>query len=146
KHGRPTGIPPQPTQAYGRETATDDPVLEYAKQQSDLALEYLEDQMKKGEVDQALLDRLGWTEADLAEFVRRWEAMRRAAETASSAPQARRYREILKSLGLRPQQTSLEGGTSEDDVRGMHSGGQTAPPAGWDDAFRAYLKSLGRVQ
>ncbi|GAB6164727.1 circumsporozoite protein- membrane associated protein [Thermostilla marina] len=145
-HGRPTGIPPQSPRAYGRETATDDPILEYAKQQSDLALEYLEDRMKKGEVDQELLDRLGWTEADLAEFVRRWQAMRRAAETAADDTQARRYREILKSLGLRPQQTSIESDTADDALRGMHSGSQTAPPAGWDDAFRAYLKSLGRVQ
>lgn len=60
----------------------DAPKLQYAEQATNLALEYLEDALKK-KADPRLLNELGWTEAQLREFLARWQKMRQSAESGN---------------------------------------------------------------
>ena len=66
--------PPTPGAAAG---AGEDPNLEFARKQTDLALEYLRDQMAKDK--SSLLEQLGWSREDAEGFLRRWDEMKRAA-------------------------------------------------------------------
>ena len=128
------------------ESGGDDPNLQYAREATDLALEYLRDQQTQS--DQELLDRLGWTKEDIQKFVSRWEQMKReAARQDDRGQQARRQLDdALRSLGIRPAPDRLRQGSGmEDGLRGVRqSGRNTRPPAEYRDQYDAYLRSTAR--
>ena len=65
---------------------TDDKAnLEYSKRATDLALEHLRHQLKDGQPDQDLLDRLGWSKDDLQKMLARWEKMQARSSAARGA-------------------------------------------------------------
>ena len=59
------------------------PNLEYSRNATDLALEYLKDQMNKENPDKKLLEDLKWSREDAARFVAKWEKMKRDAQAAA---------------------------------------------------------------
>ena len=92
--GQPTGggkpgvqsddtTPPEPV-----DTAAEEANLDYARRQTDLALEHLRDQVAKDRTE--LLDRLGWTKDDAQRFLDRWEQMKQAAAKQGAAGEAAR--------------------------------------------------------
>ena len=106
-----------------------DPIKEYADKATDLALEYLEDQLQQSEPDQQLLDRLGWSRDELARFVRRWQKMKADARQSGLGGDSSREEldDALRSLGLRPSGTSLKaGGVETDNLRKTEPSGRTA--------------------
>ena len=95
--------------------------LDYARHATDLALAHLKDELKKDHPDPELLKRLGWTRKDLENFVKRWEQMRKQAQTPGEQGTAAQQEldETLRSLGLRPRATSQRGSTQRgDNARG----------------------------
>lgn len=122
-----------------------DPIKEYADKATDLALEYLEDQLQQSEPDQQLLDRLGWSRDELARFVRRWQKMK--ADARQSGPGGDSSREelddALRSLGLRPSGTSLKAGGVETDNLRKTEAIRSDPPPAWREQFREYTRSVG---
>ncbi len=149
--GNPTagGAPGQEHTDGGSEEgpgSADDPNLEYSRKQTELALEYLEDQLAKEKPDQRLLDRLGWTREDLKEFVDRWQQMKRAAaeEGPRAADAKQNLDDALRSLGLRPRGTQLEGGTVTKDASRKLDSRRYDPPAQWVDQVRAYSRGVNR--
>ena len=81
----------------------DEANLEDRLKATDLVLKKLQDDLRRGEADQQLLDRLGWTEKDLQRFVDRTRQKLAEPPSESAAEQARRrqFEEMLKSLDLR---------------------------------------------
>ncbi len=127
------------------EPGGDDPNKKYAEEQTDLALQYLRDQLAKQQPDQDLLDRLGWTPEDLARFTRRWEQMKRAAAQKSARGEAARKRldDALKSLGLRPWGTELRrGGTRTERLKDVRESRRLEPPPEWQELLRAYSRGV----
>lgn len=118
--------------------------LDYAKNATDLVLEYLKDQ--KDNPDQELLDDLGWSKDDLQRFLARWaDAKREAADN----PQAQRdLDESLRSLGLRAGQDKVRRAeVRNDNNRGLGDVGPTSgPPAKYLDQFRAFKKGAARAK
>lgn len=132
-----------------RDTPVDDPNLEFARRQTELVLGYLEDQLAKQNPDQEMLDQLGWSRQDAAEFLQRWQEMKKLAqEPTPQGQQARRQlNELLKSLGLKPKTTELTGSSQhEDELQGLEAGRDVPPPPQWREYFQEYLKSLGGTQ
>jgi len=130
----------------GEEPGEDAFNKDYAQKQTDLALEYLKDQLAKEKPDQDLLEALGgWTREDLADFARRWEAMKRAAEGDSPrAQQARReLDEALRSLGLHGRRSQIDTKRPDDALRGMYRSRRIAPPPGWEEQIDAYRRGIG---
>jgi hypothetical protein len=125
------------------EPGGDDPNVRYTQKATDLAIQYLKDQQDKP--DQELLDRLGWTKADIQRFIERWERMKgeaaRPGEQGSAA--RRKLDEALRSLGLSAGPSRLRRGQAgSDHVRGMRQSGQrTSPPAEYREQYEAYLRS-----
>jgi hypothetical protein len=139
---RPPEVPWKP----GEEVA-DEANLQYARKATELALAHLKDELAKGEPDRELLDRLGWTRADLENFVKRWEQMRSQAEApGDKGAQARRQLdETLRSLGLRPRATSLRRNDARDDtVQGMKESRRTTAPPEYAEQTKAYTQGTAR--
>lgn len=150
--GNPTGggLPgqgePVPPQKSSRPDSADEPIVEYARRQTDLALRYLEEELAKSTPDPELLERLGWTREEMERFAQRWRELRKLAEVPTAdTNSAKQFREVLKSLGLRPQGTELRSGRGAvDSQRGLGTPRQTAPPPQWSEQYREYLKALGK--
>ncbi|MCX7428991.1 MAG: hypothetical protein NTW96_25615, partial [Planctomycetia bacterium] len=121
----------------------------FAEKQTDLALDYLKDQLAKEKPDPELLDALGgWSREDLEKFAQRWEAMKRAAVGQDDQSKAARAKldDALRSLGLRNSKAAIGSDTKSDTQRGMHESRRIAPPPGWEEQIRAYRRSLGRQE
>jgi hypothetical protein len=120
----------------------DEANLEYARRATDLVLENLKDQQDGP--NRELLDDLGWTEKELADFIKRWQQLKRAA--AEDKVGERELNETLRSLGLRPSRDRVRQGTTKDDaVRGLRdAGSRSAPPPGYEDLINAFKKGAAR--
>jgi hypothetical protein len=152
--GTPTGgggqtgasdAPPPP--ASGSAPEADEANLEYARKQTDLVLQNLADQLKRRQVDQQLLDQLGWTEQDLRKFVERWQERVKAAEadTPAADPARRELDEALRSLGLRRgplRQDSLP----KDQQRDLREGYRGSVPLEYQERLRAYSEGVSRAR
>ncbi|NUQ65440.1 MAG: hypothetical protein HUU20_23475, partial [Pirellulales bacterium] len=124
----------------------DDPNLEYANKQTELALEHLKDQLAKENPE--LLDRLGWDRKQAEDFIRNWEKMQREAGRPDDQGRAaqRDLKDALRSLDLRPRRTELQGGRSTTDpLQNLRESRRFDPPPEWAEMFRAYTKGLGEV-
>ena len=141
--GQPGQANPQEHTAHGDVPPGEQPNLDYTREATDLVLDYLKDQEQSA--DEQLLQELNWTPEQMAEFRRRWEALKSQAQEDPRA--ARELTEALRSLGLRrPQQTvrSVQTqGNSTGTVTNPGSHGQ--PPAKYAEQFRAFRKGTSRV-
>ena len=123
-------------------TPSEDPNLDYSRQATDLALEYLQDHQN----DTELLDELGWTREEMDAFVRRWQDMRAKARGASREAESaqRELDDQLRGLGLQPPDGRVQRHQiQKDSLRRLRqaSGNQTVP-AEYRDQYRAFLRSV----
>jgi hypothetical protein len=121
--------------------------LEYARKATDLALAHLKDELAKDRPDPELLNRLGWTRNDLEKFVKRWEQLRGPARTGgeSDASAKRELDEALRSLGLRPRATSMQGNAGRDDKsQGYKESRRTSPPPEYAEQYKAYTQGTAK--
>ncbi len=123
-----------------------DPVdLEYTKAATDLVLDYLDE--TRTDPDPDLLQRLKWTEQDLRRFRERWQNVKPVDEgPRSGAASPSEIEEALRSLGMRPPQTTQSSRRdSADALRGLRDSGNRRPaPADVRDAFDAFRRGIGR--
>jgi hypothetical protein len=96
--------------------------LEYARKASNLLLKRLKKQLERGEIDQQLLDEMGWKDIDdVRNFTNTLEEnLRNTGDDTSDAGRARRLRfeELLKSLDTgRGTERRQGGGNPERRVR-----------------------------
>ncbi len=132
--------------AEAKESTADEANLEYARRQTELALEHLRDQMAKDKP--RLLDRLGWTKEDARRFLERWEGMKRAAAEKGEASDAarRQFKDALQSLGLRPRGTELQHGGVREQPQDARDTRRVGPPPDWADQFRAYSRGIAEPE
>lgn len=131
----PQARPPQP------EPGGDAANRDFADRATDLVLDRLKDQLKKGQPDEGLLDKLQWTKQDLERFVNRWDQMKAAAKQSGATGKKAQTEldQALKSLGLRPRGTKLGAGQSrQDDVRGNRDSRRSEPPAEYAEQYRQF--------
>ena len=116
--------------------------LDYTRRATDMVLDYLKDQQDNP--DEELLDELGWTEKELADFLQRWQQLKQAA--AEDKAGQRELNETLRSLGLRQtRDRSRQGAAKSDDVRGLRdSGSQSPAPSGYQKLIDAFKKGAAR--
>jgi uncharacterized protein involved in exopolysaccharide biosynthesis len=130
-------------EAPRREPGADDANLQYARQQTDLVLDYLQDQLDRGGVDQELKDRFGWTDQQFADFVRRYGDLHQRAKAADDQGRAARQEldEALRSLGLRrPSEQVRTGRPQTDKAEGLQQSGRSRPPLEYQEQFEAFRK------
>jgi len=147
--GTPEGDPVEPPDEPRVEPTDDKANLEYAKRATDLALDHLRNQLKDGEPDQELLDRLGWSKEDLQKLLARWEKLEREAK--QPGPQSDKAKENLQeaisSLGLkRPTRIKRDAGRADDAARGLRDAARSAPPPEYADDYEAFKRSTSRAK
>ena len=138
----PASRPTLRAQPLPKQPAADEANLDYARKQTDLALEHLREQTARDNSE--LLDELGWSRQDAARFLERWEQMKRAAGQQGAEGQAAKksLQEAIKSLGLRPHGTQLQGQRAGDQLRSLRDAGRFDPPAEWAEQVREYSRGV----
>ncbi|MEO1497555.1 MAG: hypothetical protein AAFV43_10435 [Planctomycetota bacterium] len=119
----------------------DEANLDYARQQTELTLDKLADQLANGEADRELLDKLGWSEQDLRRFVDRWRGRQRRA--ARSQDGAAELDSALRSLGLRPDGPTAGPAARDDTLRDLREGVRTPAPPALRERLRYYNRGVG---
>jgi hypothetical protein len=140
--GNDTGEPAPPRPPSAEDQAADAANLEYARKATEMVLRRLKDEQHNP--DPELLDKLGWTREDLAEFLRRWENLEKSATETPSGK--RELDEALKSLGLRdPANRRRAGGKTSDNQRDLRdSGNRSVAPPKYREMFDAFRKGAAR--
>lgn len=127
------------------ETTPDEVDLEAARKATDLVLERLEDQLEKNELDEELLERLGWKREDVERFVKRWEELRSKAEDPASPEGAKRFDDTLRQLGASGSGTVLDANENKPtEQKQLRESFRSTPPADYAEQYRAYTQGLSR--
>ncbi|MCA9262201.1 MAG: hypothetical protein KDA60_00070 [Planctomycetales bacterium] len=117
--------------------------LDYARQATDLVLDYLKHEQNRQ--DDELRERLGWTPAEMEEFVKRWQQLRRDAARDDRVGRDANHElnDALRSLGLIPEQDRVRrAGSRQDNVSGVRDAGtRSEPPSKYREQWQRYLKS-----
>lgn len=118
--------------------------LEYARESTDLVLEYLKDQKRKPNPE--LLEKLGWKQGDVDNFLRRWAQMKRDAQGSGSGAQKSKSKldEILQGMGLRPPaaETRQVDAATDQQRNNRNTGRKQKIPKDLLDPFRAFQRGL----
>jgi len=122
----------------------DEANLDYARQQTNLVLEGLDQQLAKKQVDRELLKNLGWTEAELQQFIDRWKNLKdRAAGQGEDAADAKQeLDEALGSLGSRDNGPLRFKGKAKADELRANDALRVKPPSEYADRVREYTKGI----
>ena len=125
----------------------DDANDEFTKEAANLVLKRLKKELERGEVDQELLDELGWTPEQMKKFV---ERMQKEIEDKpdDNSPQAkarqRQFDEMLKNLNL-TSKTQRRDDTNKEKQTGEGIGPvRRPPPAEYRQMFEGYTKSVSK--
>ncbi|MGD0384161.1 MAG: hypothetical protein ABSA77_11610, partial [Thermoguttaceae bacterium] len=135
--------PDAAAESESRPSAADAVNLDYARKQTILALEHLEDQLAKDRPE--LLERLGWTREQAQRFIDRWQQLSDAADEKGPRGEAAKKQldDALKSLGLRPGTTVIKhGGAKTDQIQDLRDSGRFKPPLEWAEQFREYTRGV----
>ena len=136
------GVPDQkPFEPAG--TQAEAPNKEYAERATDLALESLQEQMAKCQVDPELLEKLNWSQDDMQKFIDRWQQLKRDA--AKQGPQGDAARKQLDNtmerLGAARRGLTINSReNAPDKVQRLREGRGSKPPAEYREQFEAYTE------
>lgn len=133
-------------QGAGAESA-DEADLEAAKKATNLVLRKLEDEISRGEVDQKLLEELGWTEEQIRRFTERLKKSlepRELPDDAAARARQRQFEETLKSLNFQSRGTKRSGETIKKRATEEVGPRRTAPPAEYREYYEAFTRSLSK--
>ena len=126
------------------EEKADEANLDFARRQTNLVLESLDQQLGKKQVDQNLLKNLGWTEQELQQFVNRWKDLksRAASEGDKGGEASAELDDALRSLGLRKQEPTRANVQSKADKLQVNDSYRSRAPLEYADRVRAYSKNV----
>jgi hypothetical protein len=122
--------------------------LEAARKATNLVLQRLKSQLERGEVDQDLMDELGWKDKkDVERFVKYLEkGLSQPEDDNSPESQARRmqFEETLKSMDL-GSETQRRSGSVGQERTIEQVGAKTAPvPREYQRVWESYTRSLSK--
>ncbi|NOY43090.1 MAG: hypothetical protein GXP26_14805 [Planctomycetes bacterium] len=143
-----TGSDSMPPPA-GETQPGDEANLDYAQKQTDLILDKLDDQMKKKQVDEGLLEKLGWSQDELRRFVDRWKNLKSEADgKGADAEEAQQeLSDTLRSLGLgRKRRTGFQAKTAKDLFRDLQDAPRVRTPLEYQDRLRGYIKGTATAE
>ncbi|MDO4583137.1 MAG: hypothetical protein Q4D62_03435 [Planctomycetia bacterium] len=123
------------------ENTADQANAEYARQQTLLALNHLQDMLARG--DETLLKQLGWSREEAMAFLQKWRQIHQTAEGKNlSTQQQRQLERTFRSLGLSPRR-ELEREAQQDQRKVfLHNTLQTPPPEKWRETLEAYSRGI----
>jgi len=137
--------PPPPA---GETQPGDQANLDYARRQTDLILDRLDEQLKKQDVDKSLLEKLGWTQDELRRFVDRWKNLKAQADDKTDLPDAnQQLSDALRSLGLgRNRRTGYQSNITKDKLRDLRDAYRGRVPLEYQEQVNRYIKGTATAQ
>ena len=123
--------------------------LDYARRQTDLILDRLDDELRKHQVDPQLLKKLGWSEDELRRFVARWKNLEaQAVGNSAEADSARQELDNkLRSLGLgRNRRSGFQAKVAKDKLRDLQEAYHGRTPLEYVQQVRAYVKGTAAAK
>ena len=117
--------------------------LEFARQQTVLALDHLRDALDRD--DDSLLEYLGWTREEARQFLKEWEKLNQdLTNPRLSEQQIRERQDAFRSLGITPRTIQYKDRTEKENVRPSARGGRKVEaPEAWREQFEAYSRGVG---
>ena len=131
-------------EASVKEEAAD---IDHAKKATDLALKQLEDELKRGKVDEELLKELGWSEEKMKQFAKRMRKQLNKvgkADDIASKAREQQFIEMLKTLDTTKGAESRKG--KNENIKNLkgYSDRRLPIPAEYREAYEAYTRSLSK--
>jgi hypothetical protein len=142
--------PPPPRQASSDDSPTpeeEEANLEYARKATNLVLQKLKSKLERGEVDQELLDEMGWkNKGDVERFVKFLESGLKAQQDESPEEMARRlqFEETLKNVRMGTQTERRAGSPGETRTIRQTATKNVRVPSEWLKAYGAYTRGLSK--
>ncbi len=130
-----------PAEDGSRETGADQARTDFTRQNTQLALQTLEEALKKQ--DTTLLDQLGWSRTEAEAFLRQWKQI--AAVAGESTQEGEDAKKSLKSLGLSAQNATTRRAVPGQKARQLRQTNTIEAPAEWNEWFQAYRRSVGQT-
>lgn len=117
--------------------------VEFARQQTILALDHLRDALDRD--DDSLLEYLGWTREEARQFLKEWEKLYQDLTNPKLSEQEFRERQdAFRSLGITPRTIQYKDRTKKETVRPNARGGRKVEaPEAWREQFEAYSRGVG---
>ncbi|MDR0392119.1 MAG: hypothetical protein LBH59_09445 [Planctomycetaceae bacterium] len=121
---------------------------EFTERNVNLALDYLRDQLDRGQPSKELLDELGWTEEQLRAFHEKWRAMSENSKRNNTSTKANEaWENALKSFNIRPTGNSPRLRTNKSTIKDNHQKSQSknlSPPKKFEQKFEKYTTGIGQ--
>ena len=120
---------------------------EFTKEAANLVLKRLKDELARGEVDQELLDELGWTPEQMKKFADRMQQQledKGEDNSLKAQAQRRQFEEMLRNLDV-TSKTQRRNDTNKDKQVGEGVGTvRRPPPPEYREWVESYTKSLSK--
>jgi hypothetical protein len=132
----------------GRDESPEEANEEFSREAANLVLRRLQKELERGEVDQELLDELGWTPEQLKKFVERMQRQLEEKPDDSNSPQAkarqRQFEEMLQNINL-SEKSQRRNDTNKEKQAGEGIGSvRRPPPAEYRDVFESVTKGFSK--
>jgi hypothetical protein len=123
--------------------------LENARKATNLVLKRLKSQLERGEVDQEMLDEMGWKgKQDVEKFVRYLEDnLKQNADDNSPEAEARRmqFEETLRNLDLGSETQRRSGSVGKERAIQQIGTKSARPPREYEKIWESYTRSLSKT-
>lgn len=129
-----------------RLTDADPSSLDDKLKASNMVLKRLQEELDRGEVDQELLKKLGWTEQDMRRFAERLERQLAQPKPNDPAAEARRrqFEETLRSVDLESSGRRQDGSSTNQKSTSNFTERRLPPPRSHRKAYEEYIRRLSR--
>lgn len=127
-------------------TDADPSSLEDKLKASNMVLKRLQEELDRGDVDQELLKKLGWTEQDMRRFAERLERQLAQPKPNDPAAEARRrqFEETLRSVDLESSGRRQDGSSTNQKSTSNFTERRLPPPRSHRKAYEEYIRRLSR--
>ncbi|WP_298863230.1 hypothetical protein [uncultured Gimesia sp.] len=124
----------------------EDANLEYGKEAANLVLKRIKDELKRKEVDQELLNELGWSKEEMKQFSERLQKQLQNPELNQQSPESlarkRQFEEMLKSLKPAPGAKQRNRTSTRKQTNNSLGPRRLPVPEEYREAYEAFTRGL----
>ncbi|QDT42440.1 hypothetical protein Pan241w_25240 [Gimesia alba] len=124
----------------------EDANLEYGKEAANLVLKRIKDELKRKDVDQDLLNELGWTKEEMQKFSERLQKQLQTPDNKQMTPESlarkRQFEEMLKSLQPASRAAQRERTSTRKQTNESLGPRRLPVPEEYREAYEAFTRGL----
>ncbi|QDU09161.1 hypothetical protein [Gimesia aquarii] len=128
----------------------EDANLEYGKEAANLVLKRIKDELKRKEVNQELLDELGWSKEEMKRFSERLQKQLQSPDAKQQTPESlarkRQFEEMLKSLKPTSRAAQRNRTSTRKQTNDSLGPRRLPVPEEYREAYEAFTRGLSEKQ